>query len=80
MSPNGYYCPGCRTYIAPSMQPHTCGDGSTIFGSGGFPLGRGGAGGYGCICPPGANLACQAPYCPRKPPVAIPGIQSSGGS
>jgi hypothetical protein len=21
----------------------------------------------GCICPPGANLTCQAPDCPRKP-------------
>jgi hypothetical protein len=21
----------------------------------------------GCICPPGANLTCQAPLCPRKP-------------
>jgi hypothetical protein len=21
----------------------------------------------GCICPPGANLTCQAPMCPRKP-------------
>lgn len=20
----------------------------------------------GCICPPGANLECQAPLCPRK--------------
>lgn len=22
----------------------------------------------GCICPPGANLQCQSPTCPRKPP------------
>ena len=21
----------------------------------------------GCICPPGANLQCQSPSCPRKP-------------
>ena len=21
---------------------------------------------YGCICPPGANLTCQAPLCPRS--------------
>jgi hypothetical protein len=21
----------------------------------------------GCICPPGANLTCAAPTCPRKP-------------
>lgn len=21
----------------------------------------------GCICPPGANLTCEAPLCPRKP-------------
>jgi hypothetical protein len=21
----------------------------------------------GCICPPGANLDCQAPLCPRRP-------------
>lgn len=21
----------------------------------------------GCICPPGANLQCQNPMCPRKP-------------
>ncbi len=20
----------------------------------------------GCICPPGANLTCEAPWCPRK--------------
>lgn len=23
----------------------------------------------GCICPPGANLECQNPKCPRKPEV-----------
>ena len=22
----------------------------------------------GCICPPGANLTCENPMCPRKPP------------
>jgi hypothetical protein len=22
----------------------------------------------GCICPPGANLQCENPTCPRKPP------------
>lgn len=22
----------------------------------------------GCICPPGANLECENPFCPRKPP------------
>lgn len=22
----------------------------------------------GCICPPGANLQCENPSCPRKPP------------
>lgn len=21
---------------------------------------------YGCICPPGANLTCKAPLCPRQ--------------
>ena len=23
---------------------------------------------YGCICPPGANLDCQSPMCPRRNP------------
>lgn len=23
---------------------------------------------YGCICPPGANLQCNNPVCPRNPP------------
>lgn len=23
--------------------------------------------GHGCICPPGANLQCENPLCPRKP-------------
>lgn len=23
---------------------------------------------FGCICPPGANLQCENPLCPRKPP------------
>jgi hypothetical protein len=22
---------------------------------------------HGCICPPGANLTCEGPFCPRKP-------------
>ena len=22
----------------------------------------------GCICPPGANLSCASPFCPRKCP------------
>ncbi len=32
---------------------------------GGHDLRAHGAG-YGCICPPGANLTCQAPLCPRR--------------
>lgn len=24
----------------------------------------------GCICPPGANLTCEAPLCPRRNPLA----------
>lgn len=30
--------------------------------------------GVGCICPPGANIQCENPHCPRKParaPTAI---------
>lgn len=26
----------------------------------------------GCICPPGANLTCEAPLCPRKNPLKRP--------
>ena len=26
---------------------------------------------YGCICPAGANLTCQAARCPRQPPKAV---------
>lgn len=33
----------------------------------------------GCICPPGANLTCEASMCPRKG-IRISGASSHGGT
>lgn len=52
------------TDLAPDPSPHPVNKAATSFmlGSAGVHAPA------GCICPPGANVTCEAPACPRKPP------------
>lgn len=58
----GYTCPVCHVWVQ-SGAAHSCVQTQPL---GVWPLAT--IPGMGCICPPGANLTCEAPHCPRKAP------------
>jgi hypothetical protein len=65
VSGGGYVCGMCGVFV-PSGQPHYCPShlrAPAVVQGYPFPPAPPP---MGCICPPGANLACESPRCPRK--------------
>ena len=52
---------GLRTTYASRMKGNAISPTLPVWGPSVAPM-------VGCICPPGANLTCENPMCPRKPP------------
>lgn len=66
----GYVCPACHTRHLPGA---TCHQWPAAVPS--YPVLTPTP--TGCICPPGANMQCENPTCPRKPRPPLSSVMAS---